>query len=370
MNRVSRVAGQLSHPVDNNCPYKQELIETALKISTPGKGILAADESTGTITKRLNSINAPATLENRNGLRELLLTTPGYEQHISGVILYEEQLLGNASDGRSFVDICNAAGVVPGIKTDKGTRALPFCPGEKYTQGLTDLDKRSKKYYEAGARFAKWRCVLQIQDDKISETAVKETAWTLARYAAISQANGLVPIVEPEILMDGTHSVVTCQYWTERVLAACYKALSDQHVILEGTLLKPNMVLAGKQWKGPRSAKENAQRTVTALRRTVPPAVPGINFLSGGQSEEEATINLNEMNKLGGNPWALSFSYGRALQASCLKAWGGKKSNKYNAQMAFLNRAKANGMANLGKYDGFAANKNSTSSLYQKGYTY
>lgn len=370
MNRVSRMTGQLSHPVDNHCPFKQELIETALKISTPGRGILAADESTGTITKRLNSINAPPTLENRNGLRELLLTTPGFENHISGVILYEEQLFSNSSTGKSFVDICNDAGVVPGIKTDKGTRVLPFCPGEKYTQGLTDLDKRSKKYYEAGARFAKWRCVLTIQDGKISETAIKETAWTLARYAAISQANGLVPIVEPEILMDGDHSVETCQYWTERTLAACYKALSDQHVILEGTLLKPNMVLAGKQWKGPRSAKENAQRTVSALRRTVPPAVPGINFLSGGQSEEEATRNLNEMNKLGGNPWALSFSYGRALQASCLKAWGGKSSNFKAGQNAFLQRAKANGMATLGKYDGFAADANSTSSLYQKGYTY
>jgi len=370
MNRVSRLAGQLSHPSDNECPFKHELIETALKISTPGKGILAADESTGTITKRLKSINAPATIENRNGLRELLLTSPGIEDHISGVILYEEQLFASASDGRRFVDIMRSKGIVPGIKTDLGTRALPFCPGEKYTQGLTDLDKRSKKYYEAGARFAKWRCVLTIQNCKISETAIKETAWTLARYAAISQANGLVPIVEPEILMDGDHGGEVCQYWTEKTLAACYKALNDQRVILEGTLLKPNMVLPGKQYKGARSAKENAQRTLAALRRTVPPAVPGINFLSGGQSEEEATINLNEMNKLGGAPWALSFSYGRALQASCLKAWGGKDYNKRAGQQAFLKRAKANGMANLGKYDGFAADASSKSSLYQKGYTY
>jgi len=370
MNRVSRMTGQLSHPTDKHCPFKHELIETALKISTPGKGILAADESTGTIHKRLKSINAPLTLENRNGLRELLLTSPGIEDHISGVILYEEQLFSKASDGRSFVEIMNSVGIVPGIKTDLGTRALPFCPGEKYTQGLTDLDKRSKKYYEAGARFAKWRCVLTIQNGQISETAIKETAWTLARYAAISQANGLCPIVEPEILMDGDHCGATNQYWTEKTLAAVYKALSDQKVVLEGTLLKPNMVLPGKQYKGPRSIKENAQRTLSALRRTVPAAVPGINFLSGGQSEEEATMNLNEMNKLGGAPWSLSFSYGRALQASCLKAWKGYKSNTVAGQQAFLKRAKANGMANLGKYDGFAADAASKASLYQKGYTY
>jgi len=370
MNRVQAIGAHLTHPTDNFCPFREELIATAAKISTPGKGILAADESTGTITKRLSSIGVEATPANRNGYREMLITSPNWGQHISGIILYEEQLMATAADGRRFVDIIKAAGVIPGIKTDKGTRALPFCPGEKYTQGLTDLDKRSKKYYEAGARFAKWRCVLSIQNGKISETSIKETAWTLARYAAISQANGLVPIVEPEIMMDGDHDIATCQYWTERTLSACYKALADQHVILEGTLLKPNMVLAGKQFKGARSIEENAERTLTALRRTVPAAVPGINFLSGGQSEEEATLNLNAMNKLGGNPWSLSFSYGRALQASCLKTWKGKDQNRGAAQQAFLMRAKANGYANLGKYDGFAADDNSKASLYQKGYSY
>jgi len=370
MNRVRQLSSTLTHPTDVNCPYREELIATAAAISTPGKGILAADESTGTITKRLNSINVEATLENRNGYRNLLITSPNWGEHISGIILYEEALFAKDPAGKAFVDIIKEAGVIVGIKTDMGTRKLPFCPGEKYTQGLTDLDKRSKKYYEQGARFAKWRCVLSIQDGKISDTAVRETAWTLARYAAISQANGLVPIVEPEIMMDGEHDGATNQYWTEKVLAATYKAMSDQHCILEGSLLKPNMVLPGKQYTGKRSYEENALRTVTALRRTVPSAVPGINFLSGGQSEEEATMNLNAMNKLGNSPWSLSFSYGRALQASCLKTWKGKDENRAAAQQAFLTRAKANGMANLGKYDGFAADDLAKASLYQKGYNY
>jgi len=370
MHRVRQLSATLTHPTDVNCQYRDELIATAAAISTPGKGILAADESTGTITKRLNSIGVEATLENRNGYRNLLITSPNFGEHISGIILYEEALFAKDPAGKAFVDIINEAGVIVGIKTDMGTRKLPFCPGEKYTQGLTDLDKRSKKYYEQGARFAKWRCVLSIQNGKISDTSIRETAWTLARYAAISQANGLCPIVEPEIMMDGEHDAATNQFWTEKVLAATYKAMSDQHCILEGSLLKPNMVLPGKQWKGKRSYEENAIRTVTALRRTVPSAVPGVNFLSGGQSEEEATMNLNAMNKLGNSPWALSFSYGRALQASCLKTWKGKEENRAAAQKAFLKRAKANGMANLGKYDGFAADDLAKSSLYQKGYSY
>jgi len=370
MHRVRQLSATLTHPTDVNCQFRDELIATAATISTPGKGILAADESTGTITKRLNSIGVEATIENRNGYRNLLITSPNFGEHISGIILYEEALFAKDPAGKAFVDIINEAGVIVGIKTDMGTRKLPFCPGEKYTQGLTDLDKRSKKYYEQGARFAKWRCVLSIQNGKISDTSIRETAWTLARYAAISQANGLCPIVEPEIMMDGEHDAATNQFWTEKVLAATYKAMSDQHCILEGSLLKPNMVLPGKQWKGKRSYEENAMRTVTALRRTVPSAVPGINFLSGGQSEEEATMNLNAMNKLGNSPWALSFSYGRALQASCLKTWKGKDENRAAAQKAFLKRAKANGMANLGKYDGFAADDLAKSSLYQKGYSY
>jgi len=350
--------------------YGEELKQTASTIATPGKGILAADESTGTIGKRLAGIGVENTETNRQAYRQLLFKTEGWGNYCSGVILYEETLYQKTDDGTPFVDVIKAAGVIPGIKVDMGTRELPFFPGEKYTQGLTDLDKRTAKYYEAGARFAKWRCVLKIQNDTISETSIKETAWTLARYAAICQNNGLVPIVEPEILMDGTHSLATCQKMTEKTLAACYKALSDQNVLLEGTLLKPNMVLKGKECTDKTTFEDNAVATVTALRRTVPAAVPAIVFLSGGQSEEEATMNLNAINSLPGRPWSCSFSFGRALQASVLKAWQGKAENIAAAQEALLKRGKANSEANLGKYSGWAADEASKSSLYQKGYTY
>jgi len=350
-------------------PFREELIATAKAIAVRGKGILAADESTGTITKRLASIGVESTEANRTYYRELLFTSPGLAEYISGVIMFEETLYARGSDGRQLVDILKEQGIIPGIKTDKGGRDLPFCPGEKYTQGLTDLDVRSKKYYAQGARFAKWRAILKIQNGRISDTAVKETAWTLARYAAISQVNGLVPIVEPEILMDGDHPIQYCQYWTEKVVTACYKALSDQHVLLEGSLLKPNMVLAGAQSTGSRSIKMNALATVTALRRSVPASVPGIMFLSGGQSEEEATLNLNAINQYSA-PWALSFSYGRALQKSCLQAWKGNPANKEAAQQALMMRAKANSAAQLGRYDGFAATESSKQGLYVKGYSY
>merc|ERR1719195_2021910 len=350
--------------------YEEELKATASFIGSPGKGMLAADESTGNIGKRLAGINVENTEPNRRAYRELLFTTEGWGEYCSGVILYEETLYQKCADGTPFVDIINKAGVIPGIKVDMGTRDLPFFPGEKYTQGLTDLDKRAARYYEAGARFAKWRCVLKIQNNTISETSIKETAWTLARYAAICQNNGLVPIVEPEILMDGTHSLATCQKMTEKTLAACYKALSDQNVLLEGSLLKPNMVLKGKECTDKTTFEDNALATVTALRRTVPAAVPGITFLSGGQTEEEATNNLNAINKLEGRPWSCTFSFGRALQASVLKAWGGKKENEEAAQKALQMRAKANGEANLGKYSGWAETEESKQTLYQKGYTY
>jgi len=350
--------------------YGEELKQTASTIATPGKGILAADESTGTIGKRLAGIGVENTETNRQAYRQLLFKTEGWGNYCSGVILYEETLYQKTDDGTPFVDVIKSAGVIPGIKVDMGTRELPFFPGEKYTQGLTDLDKRTARYYEAGARFAKWRCVLKIQNDTISETSIKETAWTLARYAAICQNNGLVPIVEPEILMDGTHSLATCQKMTEKTLAACYKALSDQNVLLEGTLLKPNMVLKGKECADKTTFEDNAVATVTALRRTVPAAVPAIVFLSGGQSEEEATMNLNAINSLPGRPWSCSFSFGRALQASVLKAWEGKAENIAAAQEALLKRGKANSEANLGKYNGWAADEAAKTSLYQKGYTY
>jgi len=354
-------------PAEN--PFRDELIATAKAIARRGKGILAADESTGTIGKRLSAIGVENVEPNRQRYRELLFTTPNLEEYISGVIMFEETLYQRAKDGRQFVDILKSKGIIPGIKTDKGTRALPFCPGEKYTQGLTDLDVRSKKYYEQGARFAKWRNVILIQNGRVTDTSLKETAWGLARYAAISQANGLVPIVEPEILMDGDHTIEVAQYWHTKVITACYKALCDQEVLLEGTLLKPNMVLPGAQCKGKRSIEMNALATVTSLRRSVPAAVPGIMFLSGGQSEEEATLNLNAINQYN-LPWSCSFSYGRALQKSCLQSWQGKDANVKAGQATLMMRARANSAAQLGKYDGFAADEKSKQSLYVKGYTY
>jgi fructose-bisphosphate aldolase class I len=350
--------------------YEAELRETAKKIATRGKGILAADESTGTIGKRLSSISVENNEANRRRYRELLFSTKGWGEYCSGVILYDETIRQKAADGTPFVKMIQDAGVIPGIKVDLGARELPYCEGETYTQGLTDLDKRCAEYYTLGARFAKWRAVLKIQNGYCSQTSILENAWTLARYAAICQANGLCPIVEPELLMDGTHTLETCKYWTEKILSACYKALVDQEVILEGTLLKPNMVLPGKDCKGKQSFEANAKATVEALKRTVPAAVPGIMFLSGGQSEEEATNNLNELNKQPDLPWSLSFSYGRALQQSCLRAWKGDDKLVAAGQAAFLNRAKANGMAQLGKYDGFAATEEAKKSLYQKGYVY
>jgi fructose-bisphosphate aldolase class I len=332
-------------PTGTAAPFKHaaELIANAKAIATPGKGILAADESTGTIGKRLASIGCPNEESYRRELREMLFTSPGIENYISGVILYEETLFQNASDGTPFVKMLQGKGIIPGIKVDKGVVALPGTDGETETQGIDDLGKRCAKYYEQGARFAKWRAVLKIGNGCPSELSIHQNAYTLARYAVICQENGLVPIVEPEILSDGSHGIEVCAAVTERVLAACYKALNDHHALLEGTLLKPNMVLAGAQ-----AAQEKVMTagwlTARTLSRTVPPAVPGIMFLSGGQSEEEATAHLAAMNMVTDvkKPWTLSFSFGRALQASALKAWGGKKENFKAGQEAFLKRAKAN----------------------------
>lgn len=348
--------------------YAQELIATANQIATPGKGILAADESTGTIGARFKGIGVENNQKNRRDYRELLFTAPGLNKHISGVITFEETLFDKAEDGTPLIKFLQDQGIAIGIKVDLGTRPLPGTDGETYTQGLTDLDKRCAKYYEAGARFAKWRAVVKISRNTPSPNAIQETAHTLARYAAICQEHGLAPIVEPEILMDGDHSIEVCQYWTEKVVAACYKALSDQEVLLEGTMLKPNMVLPGKQFGKKASPEEVALATITALKRTVPPAVPSINFLSGGQSEEEASQNLNAMNAMGFKlPWAVSFSFGRGLQASCLEVWRGEKKNAKAAQEALLAVAKNNGLATLGQYKGGAG---SGKDLYQKNYKY
>ena len=354
-------------------PYADELVETARKIVAPGKGILAADESTGTIGKRFASIKVENNEANRVAYRELLFSTAGMEEHISGVITFEETLLSKTSDGsRPLVDLLRDKGVVVGIKTDKGVTPIPGTHGETATQGLDGLLERSKKYYELGARFAKWRAVLKIDvaNGCPSQVAVQENAHTLARYGAISQMAGLVPIIEPEVLMDGAHTIEEAAAAQERVLAAVYKAIQDQDLLLEGTLLKPAMTTPGAESTQKVGAADIAYYTVRTLSRTVPPAVPGIVFLSGGQSESEASRNLaaiNQVDKLP-KPWALSFSYGRALQQSCLKAWQGKKENVQPAQAAYLARCRANGAARMGKMvEGDGA---SNETLYVKDYKY
>ncbi|CAN1357077.1 Fructose-bisphosphate aldolase 3, cytoplasmic, partial [Linum perenne] len=352
--------------------FADELAANATYIGTPGKGILAADESTGTIGKRFASINVENVEENRRALRELLFTAPGGMQYLSGVILYEETLYQKTKSGKLFVDVMKEGGVLPGIKVDKGTVELAGTNGETTTTGLDGLGQRCAKYYEAGARFAKWRAVLKIGPNEPSQLAINENANGLARYAIICQENGLVPIVEPEILVDGSHDIDRCLDVTERVLAACYKALNDHHVFLEGTLLKPNMVTPGSDNPKKASPDVIAKYTVLALQRTMPAAVPAVVFLSGGQSEEEATVNLNAMNKLQTKkPWSLSFSFGRALQQSTLKAWSGKEENVKKAQDAFLVRAKANSEATMGKYKGDATlAEGASESLHVKDYKY
>ncbi|KAB5534964.1 hypothetical protein DKX38_018050 [Salix brachista] len=350
--------------------YADELIRTAKYIATPGKGILAADESTGTIGKRFSSINVENIESNRQALRELLFTYGKALPYLSGVILFEETLYQKTSDGKPFVEVLQENNVIPGIKVDKGVVELAGTDGETTTQGFDSLGARCQQYYKAGARFAKWRAVLKIGPTEPSEFSIQQNAQGLARYAIICQENGLVPIVEPEILTDGAHDIQKCAAVTETVLAAVYKALNDHHVLLEGTLLKPNMVTPGSD--SPKVTPEAiAEFTVTALRRTVPPAVPGIVFLSGGQSEEEATLNLNAMNKLKVlKPWTLSFSFGRALQKSTLKTWAGKKENVEKAQEVFLVRCRANSDATLGKYAGGGTGGLASESLFEKGYKY
>ncbi|XAR64634.1 Fructose-bisphosphate aldolase [Bertholletia excelsa] len=351
--------------------YHDELIANAAYIGTPGKGILAADESTGTIGKRFASISVENVESNRQAYRELLFTTPGALQYLSGVILFEETLFQKTAAGKPFVDLLKENNVLPGIKVDKGTVELPGTNGETTTTGLDGLAQRCQQYYAAGARFAKWRAVLKIGPNEPSPLAIHENAYGLARYAVICQENGLVPIVEPEILVDGPHDIDKCADVTERVLAACYKALNDHHVLLEGTLLKPNMVTPGSDVAKVKP-EVVAEYTIRALQRTMPAAVPAVVFLSGGQSEEEATVNLNAMNKFKGKkPWSLTFSYGRALQQSTLKAWAGKEENVKKAQEAFLARAKANSEATLGKYEGGGKlAEGASESLHVKDYKY
>ena len=326
-----------------------ELAATAKALVAPGKGILAADESSGTIKKRFDSIQVESTEENRRSYREMLFTTPGCEQHISGVILYDETIRQKASDGTPLAQVLEKRGIIPGIKVDKGTKKLPFTD-EKITEGLDGLRERLVEYRGMGARFAKWRAVIEIGEGKPSDLCLATNAHALARYAALCVEEGLVPIVEPEVLMDGDHSIDRSEAVTERTLHFVFDALYEQRVPLEQILLKPNMVLSGYSAKPQASVREVAERTIACFKRVVPAAVPGIVFLSGGQSDELATAHLNEMNRIGGFPWELSFSYGRALQAPALKAWAGKRENFEVAQRAFAKRARLNSEARYGRY--------------------
>ncbi|KAF1631137.1 Fructose-bisphosphate aldolase C, partial [Eudyptes filholi] len=378
---------------------KKELSDIALRIVAPGKGILAADESVGHMAKRLNQIGVENTEENRRLYRQILFSADSrVKKCIGGVIFFHETMYQKADDGTPFVQMIKDKGIVVGIKVDKGVVPLAGTDGETTTQGLDGLSERCAQYKKDGADFAKWRCVLKISDNTPSALAIMENANVLARYASICQQNGIVPIVEPEILPDGDHDLKRCQYVTEKVssgagssagtvlcragglhaarssqvLAAVYKALSDHHVYLEGTLLKPNMVTPGHSCPTKYSPEEIAMATVTALRRTVPPAVPGVTFLSGGQSEEEASINLNAINTCPlVRPWALTFSYGRALQASALGAWRGQRDNATAATEEFVKRAEVNGLAALGKYEGSGDDSGAAGqSLYVANHAY
>lgn len=327
------------------------IIEIAKTIGTQGKGILAADESNGTIAKRFASINLESTEDNRRDYREMLFTTEGVNDHLSGVILFEETLMQKTSNGKLMPEILNTLGIIPGIKVDKGLINLPFTDDEKITQGLDGLADRLEEYKKFGAKFTKWRAVFNISDVKPTSLAVEANAHALARYAAICQQAGLAPIVEPEILMDGNHSIERCKEVTEYVLQKVFEQLHLNKVKLEGIILKPSMVIAGQDNQNQASIEQVARDTIEVLLRTVPAAVPTINFLSGGQSAELATQHLNMMNKLYPNlPWTLSFSYGRALQAPTLDAWHGKKDNIPAAQALLAKRCKLNGLAVCGEY--------------------
>jgi fructose-bisphosphate aldolase class I len=323
---------------------------TAKALVAEGKGILAADESSGTIQKRFDSLKIACTEENRRDYREMLFRAKGAGEYISGVILYDETIRQKATDGTPLVEVLQAAGIIPGIKVDKGTKALAFHQGEVVTEGLDGLRERLDEYYKLGARFAKWRGVYKIGEGIPSAACITANAHALARYAALSQEANIVPIVEPEVLMDGDHDIETCEFVTEEVLRAVFSELAVAEVDLSGILLKPNMVISGEDAAEPASHEEVAARTIACFRRVVPAAVPGIVFLSGGQSDEDATLHLDLMNKLGPQPWKLSFSYGRALQAAPMKSWSGRKENLGKAQTAFLERARANGLATLGRY--------------------
>jgi fructose-bisphosphate aldolase class I len=329
-----------------------ELNKVACAMVARGKGILAADESTGTIKRRFDAIGVECTEDNRRDYRELLFrSTEGMRNHVSGVILYDETIWQKAKDGTPLVKLIQQAGAIPGIKVDEGTKALPGCPGELVTIGLDKLADRLPKYYEQGARFAKWRAVIDIAPGIPSYNALHANTHALARYAALCQAAGLVPIVEPEVLMDGDHDIDRCVTVTEWVLKETFQELYYARVALEGIVLKPNMAIAGKKSTKRAGVAEVAEKTVRVLKACVPAAVPGIAFLSGGQSDEEATAHLDAMNRIGDLPWRVTFSYGRALQHAPQSIWSGRPENVAAAQRAFSHRARMNGLATLGQWN-------------------
>jgi fructose-bisphosphate aldolase class I len=329
---------------------RQELESVAQAMVAKGKGILAADESMGTIKRRFDSIKIESNENNRRAYREILFTTKGLEEAISGVILFDETLRTKASDGTPFPQLLSKKGIIPGIKVDKGPVDLPEFPGEVVTEGLDGLRGRVKEYKELGAKFAKWRAVINIGSGIPTYTCLEANAHALARYAALCQEGGLVPIVEPEVLLDGSHTVERCQEVTEQALKVTFTALFLHRIHLEGMILKPSMVVSGKDCPQQAGVEEVAERTIRCLKRTVPAAVPGIAFLSGGQTAERATEHLNAMNAMGAHPWEVGFSYARALQDPALKAWKGEAGNVAAAQKIFYHRAKCNSAARSGKY--------------------
>ncbi|MCF7223374.1 class I fructose-bisphosphate aldolase [Marilutibacter chinensis] len=329
----------------------EQLAETAQAMVAPGKGIIAIDESTGTIAKRFAGVGVENTEENRRAYRELLLTTPKLSDHISGAILYDETLRQSTRDGVPFAKVMTDAGMIPGIKVDKGTHALAGFPGEVVTEGLDGLRGRLEEYYRLGARFAKWRAVINIGDDIPSGTCIDANAHALARYAALCQEQGLVPMVEPEVIMDGNHDIDTCYEVTEVTLRSLFASLYEHNVMLEGTILKASMVLPGTTSGEKASVEEVAAATLQCLKSTVPATLPGIVFLSGGQSDDDATAHLDMINRMGPSPWPLSFSYGRAMQQAALKLWAQDiAGNVAAAQQTVYERARDNGLAALGEW--------------------
>jgi len=330
----------------------ESLTSIAGDILADGKGILAADESTASIEKKLAKISLPSTEDSRRAYREMFFTTPGIGNYISGVILYDETFRQSASTGQKFTELLESEGVHPGIKVDEGTTEMEGSPSEKVTKGLEGLPPRLKEYFDMGAKFAKWRAVYTISDVLPSEANIRENAKGLAGYAKACQEAGIVPIVEPEVLMDGSHSMARCEEVSTKVLTAVFEELSNAGVALEGIILKPNMIVPGSENGSKATPEEIADATLRVFAATVPAEVPGIAFLSGGQSEADATANLNAMNAKSPHPWKLTFSYGRALQDSALMTWAGKPENVAAAQAAFLKRAKMNSLAAKGQYTG------------------